>query len=121
MDFDFNKILDSITKFFEYVTSGAILKDFILLSLNSIITLIIFVFGWLPSLPNFPNDVLNQLYTFFDYPFTSGVMGFIGWIFGGWAVLRFVFWGSFAVYLFRISYDFTVHILTKIPVIGVKK
>lgn len=84
-------------------------------------TILHFLFGWLPSIPSIDVNVQKQIFSFFDYPFTSGAMGFIGWIFGGWTILSLVFISALSVYIFRISYDSIMLILTKIPVLGAKR
>lgn len=79
-----------------------------------------FFFGWLPDFPNFPQDILQGFYNFLDIPFSSGAYGFLGWIFGGYSVIAFVFFGSLSIFLFRISFDLIMFIITKLP-IGVKR
>lgn len=120
MDFDFNKILESITGFFTYVFSGKIFVEFFLLTIGISVNIIIFVFGLLPDLPQLPANVYQNIITFFDFPFSSGAIGFIGWIFGDWSILLPVILASFSVISFRILWDFRMFIITKLPV-GIKK
>ena len=120
MDFDFNKILDSITAFFTYIFSGKIFVEFFLLTIGISVNIVIFVFGLLPNLPQLPANVYQNIITYFDFPFSSGAIGFIGWIFGDWTVLSFVIISSLLIFSFRISYDFAMFIITKFPV-GVKR
>lgn len=120
MDFDFNKILEYITGFFEYIFSGQIFVDFFFATISIGVGIIIFLFDILPDLPNLPQNVYENILTFFDFPFTSGAIGFIGWIFGGWTILSFVIFASLSIFVFRISYDIFMFIITKLP-IGVKR
>ena len=80
-----------------------------------------FLFGWLPSIPPIDSNIQKQIFAFLDYPFTSGAVGFIGWIFGNWTIPVFVFISAVSVYLFRISFDSIMLILTKIPLLGAKR
>lgn len=134
MDFDFNKILESvkelfdpvskifkaITGFFEYVFSGQIFVDFFFATISIGVGIVIFLLDILPDLPNLPENVYQNILTFFDFPFTSGAIGFIGWIFGDWTILSTVIVLSLLIFTFRISYDIFMFIITKLPV-GVKR
>ena len=84
-------------------------------------TILHFLFGWLPSIPPIDPIIQKHIFAFFDYPFTSGAVGFIGWIFGSWTVPLFVFISALSIYLFRISFDSIMLILTKIPLLGAKR
>ena len=120
MDFDFNKILSSITGFSEYIFSGQIFVDFFFATISFAFGIVIFLFELLPDLPNLPKNVYQNILTFFDFPFTSGAIGFIGWIFGDWTILSTVIVLSLLIFTFRISYDIFMFLITKIP-IGVKR
>lgn len=120
MDFDFNKILDSITGFFEYIFSGQIFIDVFFATISIGVGIVIFLINLFPPLPHLSENVYQNILTFFDFPFTSGAIGFIGWIFGGWSILTPVILTSFAVISFRILWDFRLFIITKLP-IGVKR
>ena len=132
--FDFGKILDaikelfglvfkifkSITGFFEYIFSGQFFVDVFFATITIGVGFVIFLIDFIPSLPNLPENVYQNILTFFDFPFSSGAIGFIGWIFGGWTILSFVIITSLLIFALRISYDIFMFIITKLPV-GVKR
>lgn len=111
----------AITKFFEFFTTGEFVKVALTSAVATLTTILTFVLGWLPSIPALPSNIESQMFQFFDLPFNNGAIGFIGWIYGGWTIPAFVFFSAISVYIFRISYDFIILILSKIPAIGVKK
>lgn len=118
---DITKIPEEVGKFFTFFASGEFVKIALTSAIASLTAVLTFVLGWLPSLPSLPSNIESQIYQFFDFPFTSGAIGFIGWIFGSWTIPHFVFTSAIAIYIFRISYDFIILVLTKIPVLGVKR
>ena len=78
------------------------------------------IFGWIPNIPNIPQNIQTSFFDFLAFPSKSGALGFIGWIFGSFTVIAWVLGISFAVITFKYGYNLIMFILTKLP-IGVKR
>lgn len=115
------KIFEEISKFVLFFTSGEFIKSALVLAISTITTILTVVFGWLPSIPSLPPDFEASMFQFFDFPFTSGAVGFIGWIYGSWTFPAIVFSSALAIYIFRVSFDFIILILSKFPFLGVSR
>ena len=78
-------------------------------------------FGWLPNIPNIPEDMKNFFFDFLALPSKSGALGFVGWIFGSFTVIAWVLGISLIVMFFKYGYNAVMFIATKIPVLGPKR
>lgn len=113
-------ILKPLSEFFTFIFSGKFFVSFGIFLLSSSVSMFVFVLDLIPDLPNLPDNVYQNVLSFFDFPFTSGAIGFIGWIFGNWTMFSLVVFIALSIFSTRIIYDLWIFIITKLP-LGVKR
>lgn len=88
---------------------------------STIVASLKLTFGWLPNIPNIPEDMKKLFFDFLAFPSKSGAIGFVGWIFGSFTVIGWVLFISFTVMLAKYVYNFVMFILTKLPILGISR